>query len=308
MRSLTAVVLLFACATPRAAELAAPELGIAVSPLDRQHEQAAQMAALGLRWVRTDLAWAHVESRPGVYDFSDWEERVDAYRAQRIRVLLILDYGNPLYDGGLPPETEAGRAAFAAFAGAAARNFRGRVAWEIWNEPNVPTFWAGAPNPEAYVHLARGAAAAIRREDPAALIFGPALGGGGFDLPYLEATFRMGLLQFVDGVSVHPYGAGQPEEALGFYEDVRRLIRQLGRGRNPPVVVTEWGYPVAEVGAESQADYLKRAIELNRQAGIPLTIWFNWQDPIVPWQSFGLLDVRGRPRPAYAALQAAAPR
>ncbi|HLE71966.1 MAG TPA: hypothetical protein VJH87_19965, partial [Vicinamibacteria bacterium] len=53
---------------------------------------------------------------------------------------------------------------------------------------------------------------------------------------------------------------------------------------------------------EGQADFLVRAIAVNRKAGIPLTIWFNWQEPITPWHSFGLLDVRGQPKPAYNAL------
>jgi hypothetical protein len=35
---------------------------------------------------------------------------------------------------------------------------------------------------------------------------------------------------------------------------------------------------------------------------VPLTIWYNWQEPITPWHSFGLLDVRGRPKLAYDAL------
>jgi hypothetical protein len=216
--------------------------------------------------------------------------------------LFILDYGNRLYDDGLPPSTESGRAGFAAFAGAAARHFRGRAAWEIWNEPNLPQFWAGTPDPAAYVALARAAAAEIRREDPRAWILGPSLGGATFDFTYLSATFNLGLLDIVDAVSVHPYGAAYPEAAAAFYDEVRRRIALRAPDRDIPVVVSEWGYAVEGLGMEKQAEYLLRALDTNRKAGIPLTIWYNWQEPITPWHSFGLLDVRGRPKPAYDAI------
>jgi len=282
------------------------DLGINVEFYRDAHEQAEAMAAAGIRWVRLDLAWSAAETEPGRYDFRIWERFLESFEPFGIRVLFILDYGNGLYENGFPPSTEAGRAAFASFAGASARHFRGRAAWEIWNEPNLPQYWAGAPDPAAYVALARASAAEIRRSDADAWILGPSLGGDTFDLGYLEATFALGLLDVVDAVSVHPYGASHPEAAEDFYADVRGLIARYAPGRTVPVVVSEWGYRVEGLGEEGQADFLLRALAVNRKAGIPLTIWYNWQEPINPWHSFGLLDVRGQPKPAYVALTGAA--
>lgn len=279
------------------------ELGVAVQFTGRAHLQAEALAAVGIRWVRTDLAWSHAEPQPGRYDFTPWRRLVDALEPHGIRALLILDYGNALYDDGFPPVSEVARSAFASFAAAAARELRGRVAFEIWNEPNLPKFWVGAPDAAAYVALARAAAAAIRREDPAAFILGPALGGASFDRDYLEATFRHGLLDVVDAVSVHPYAAAQPEAARGLYAEIRGLIARYASGRSVPLVVSEWGYPASDVGEERQADYLARALSVNQDSGITLTIWYNWQDPVLPWSNFGLIDVNGRPRPAYRLLQ-----
>jgi hypothetical protein len=281
---------------------ASNDFGVTIEFYGDADKQAQMMAAAGIGWVRLDLAWSSAEPEAGRYDFRTWDRFLDAFEPYGIHVLFILDYGNRLYDGGLPPSTESGRAAFAAYAGAAARHFRGRAAWEIWNEPNLPQFWAGAPDPAAYVALARAAAAEIRREDRHAWILGPALGGGTFDLTYLTATFNQGLLDIVDAVSVHPYGATYPEAATTFYDDVRRRIALRAPDRDIPIVVSEWGYPVEGLGAQKQADYLVRAINVNRKSGIPLTIWYNWQEPITPWHSFGLLDVHGRPKPAYDAL------
>jgi hypothetical protein len=281
---------------------ASNDFGVTIEFYRDAHKQAEMMAAAGVGWVRIDLAWSAAEPEPGRYDFRTWDRFLDSFEPLGIRTLFILDYGNRLYDEGLPPSTESGRAAFAAFARAAARHFRGRAVWEIWNEPNVPQFWAGSPDPAAYVALARAAAAEIRREDRRALILGPSLGGGTFDFKYLDATFALGLLDIVDAVSVHPYGAAYPEAAAAFYDEVRRRIARHAPDREIPVVVSEWGYAAEGLGSEKQADYLLRALETNRRSGIPLTIWYNWQEPITPWHSFGLLDVRGRPKPAYLAL------
>ena len=278
------------------------DVGVNVEFYREAYEQAELMAAAGIRWVRIDLAWSAAERAPGQYDFRLWERFLDAFEPRGIRTLFILDYGNEIYEAGFPPSTESGRAGFASFAGAAARHFRGRAAWEIWNEPNLPQWWIGSPDPAAYVALARAAATEIRRGDPDAWILGPSLGGGTFDFPYLEATFALGLLDVVDAVSVHPYGAASPEDAAGFYDEVRRRIAHHAPGRAVPIVVSEWGYPVEGLGAEGQADFLARALAVNERAGIPLTIWFNWQEPITPWHSFGLLDVRGEPKPSYYAL------
>ncbi len=295
--------LLLALALSASPAQADDDLGVNVEFYRDAHEQAEMIAAAGIRWVRVDLAWSAAETEPGRYDFRIWDRFLESFEPLGIRVLFILDYGNALYEGGFPPSTEAGRAAFASFAGASARHFRGRAAWEIWNEPNLPEYWVGAPDPAAYVALARAAAAEIRRADPEAWILGPSLGGDRFDLPYLEATFEHGLLDVVDAVSVHPYGASQPEAASDFYADVRRLIGRYAPRSIVPIVVSEWGYRVEGLGPEGQADFLLRALAVNRKEGIPLTIWYNWQEPINPWHSFGLLDVRGEPKPAYDALR-----
>jgi polysaccharide biosynthesis protein PslG len=301
-RTLAAPVTLLLLVFPAAAPTNADDFGVNIAFYRDAYQQAELMAAAGVRWVRVDLAWSSAEPEPGRYDFRRWDRFVDTFEPHGIRVLFILDYGNDMYDEGFPPSTESGRAAFAAFAGAAARHFRGRGAWEIWNEPNLPQYWAGSPDPVAYVALARAAAAEIRRADPRAWILGPSLGGGTFDYAYLDATFALGLLDVVDAVSVHPYGAAYPEAAATFYEEIRRRIAAHAPGRDIPVVVSEWGYALEGLGAEGQADYLMRALAVNRRAGIPITIWFNWQEPVNAWHSFGLLDVRGRPKPAYRAV------
>ena len=57
---------------------------------------------------------------------------MDALGRRGIRPVFILDYGNPLYDNGLAPQTDEARQAFARFAAAGAARFKGRgVVWVL---------------------------------------------------------------------------------------------------------------------------------------------------------------------------------
>lgn len=70
----------------------------------------------------------------GVYNFSDYDSLAATMEVHGVVPYWILDYGNPLYDGGLSPCSDEGRAAFAAFTIAMMDRFKGRgIVWELWN-------------------------------------------------------------------------------------------------------------------------------------------------------------------------------
>jgi polysaccharide biosynthesis protein PslG len=258
-----------------------------------------RMADLGIRYLRTDLAWSQVEQRPGEYSFEAYDALLRALASRGMRAVLVLAYGNDLYGGG-PPRTPEVRRAFARFAGAAAARYAGRgVLWQIWNEPNLSQFWGPEPDAAEYVALAQLTAAAIRRADPDAFVIGPSTGGPEFDLAFVEDVFRLGLLESLDAVSVHPFGAAYPEAAEPFYESVRTLIRRYSPGRDVPLMCGEWGYSIPD--QELQAQYLVRSLDVNERSGIPLTIWYSWQDD--GFQDFGLVDTAGRPKQSLVALR-----
>jgi hypothetical protein len=99
---------------------------------------------------------------------------VEALEQHGVRPLLILDYGNPLYDDNLAPHTDEGRRAMAAWAAAAVAHFKGRgVMWEMWNEPNS-LFWKPNVNVADYTRLALEVGEAIEAVAPDELYVGPA--------------------------------------------------------------------------------------------------------------------------------------
>jgi hypothetical protein len=283
----------------------------------------------GIRFVRMDFSWEATERKAGVYDWTEYDELTAHLEQRGLRALYILDYVNGLYEpmvdarravGEPAPEKHVASprhpesvAAFAHWAAAAAVHFRGRqVLWEIYNEPNGD-FWRPKPDAAEYTTLALATAKAIREAEPSATIIAPAMSG--FDWKYMELFLQSGVLEFLDGVSVHPYRAPNqpPETAATDYKRLRELIDrcapELRRGKIP-ILSGEWGYAsnTKGVSLEMQAAFAVRQQLCNLLNGVPLSIWYDWKndghDPADNEQNFGTVKEDLEPKPAYTALKA----
>ncbi len=323
------VCLLIAVASPRANAATPPTTGINLHPTvpesmgveihftDPRPGEMQALAATGIRWVRMDLVWANTEKARGRYDFSAYDRLLAALSPYGIRTMFILDYGNPLYGGGLPPHNDEVRAAFARWAAAAVGHFAGRgIVWELWNEPNFIRFWGPKPNAEDYSKLALTTAEALLESTPGETLVGPA--SAVIDLRFLDSCFRAGLLNYFSAVTVHPYRQQDPETATGDLQAVGRLIAHYGpKNKQIPIIPSEWGYsagwkPMKGMDVVMQAQMLAREFLNNLAIGVPLTIWYEWTDDNSagddPEGLFGLIKTpegsakpRYVPKPAYRA-------
>ena len=259
----------------------------------------------GFGWIRMDFAWDAIEKVKGQYDFSAYDMLVAGLAARHIKSLLILDYGNDLYQKQAPRSPEA-REAFARFAAAAVRHYKGKpILWEIWNEPNGG-FWLPRANVSEYRQLAFETARAIKQADPNATVIAP--GTAGIPLDFLESVFQTGILRYLDAVSLHPYRGGNPESAAGEYASVRRLIQKYApKGKVVPLVSSEWGYTTVSVSDNQQADYLARQWLFNLSEGVRLSIWYDWHDdgtdPKNGEHNFGTVHNDYTPKRAFLAAQ-----
>jgi hypothetical protein len=290
------------------------------------------IADAGFRWVRMDFKWDVTEKQQGRYDFSSYDRLIASLEPHNIHALLILDYGNPLYDKGAPPRNESTRQAFVRWAVAAAKHFAGRgVIWEVYNEPNQAMFWPARPNVDEYVALALAVGRAFRSAVPNEKLIGPATSG--IDFPFLEACFRAGLLDYWSAVSVHPYRQSEPETAASDYCRLRKMIESyagrrsvspagaVGSGaandREIPIISGEWGYSSVwrDMSDEKQGALLAREMLTNLANGIPISIWYDWRDdgvdPNEAEHHFGMVrngyqggrDHVFEPKPAYLAAR-----
>jgi hypothetical protein len=283
----------------------------------------------GFRFVRMDFSWEATERKSGVYDWTEYDELTAHLEQRGLRVLYILDYVNGLYEpmvdarravGEPAPERHVASprhpesvAAFARWAAAAAVHFRGRhILWEIYNEPNGG-FWRPKPDAAEYTTLALATARAIREAEPSATIIAPAMSG--FDWKYMELFLQSSVLEFLDGVSVHPYRDPNhpPETAAADYKRLRELIDRFApeskRGKIP-ILSGEWGYAsnTKGVSLETQAAFAVRQQLGNLLNGVPLSIWYDWKndghDPADNEQNFGTVKEDLEPKPAYTEIKA----
>jgi hypothetical protein len=308
-------------------------LGVNIHFTDPKPGELEMLAAAGFKWVRMDFGWGGTERKKGEYDFSAYDHLVAALDKFKIRAVFILDYGNPLYadPGDSSPFTSRAntpefREAFGKWAVAAVQHFKGRgYLWEMWNEPNGG-FWKSPDKTGDYIALAKSTGEALRQAGllgPKGEAFiGPATST--IDLPYLEACFQAGLLDYWDAVSVHPYRQNAPETVEEEYRSVRMLIRKYGpKDKVIPIISGEWGYSSAWPGMgkdeaariEQQGKYLPREFLTNIANDVALSIWYDWHedgtDPKEGEHHFGIVGHEyhpGRdpvydPKPAYTAMK-----
>lgn len=285
-----------------------------------------KMKSMGLGIARTDLQWQSVERSRGIYNFATFDALTDAMTSAGIRPMYILDYSNPIYEPAItsgklvkttinpPPIHTHSVAAYSNFAAAAAARYKGRnIIWEIWNEPNIQEFWQTGPNADQYADMAISSCWAIRNADPDATIVGPALAGTSTD--FLRKVFARGLLDCLDGVSVHPYRASHgaiPETVQAEYDALKALIAEYTsptRLKQIALVNSEWGVSTALVigaGPDQQADYAVRQKLIDMSNGLGASIWYDWKNdginPLAVQENFGLLDAQGYEKLSFTAL------
>jgi len=284
------------------------------------------IAAAGFKVVRMDFSWEAIERKTSQYDWSEYDELTANLEKRGLRPMYILDYSNTLYEETVvsrdpvsgkesravaAPRRPESVAAFARWAAAAAKHYRGRrVLWEIWNEPNIG-FWRPKPDVRQYAALALATGQVVRAADPEATLVAPATSE--MPLDFLDTFFASGVLEHLDAVSVHPYRPYRqpPEMASADYSKVRALIeRHAPAGKKQlPILSGEWGYAAHKRGVaqDTQAAYVVRMQLANLLDGVPLSIWYDWQDdgpdPKEREHNFGIMTHDLKPKMAYRAVQ-----
>lgn len=294
---------------------AAPAPGQTVSPFASQivwpdntylAEYAGHLQTAGVQVARSELIWWGLcEQTTGTYNFRvgawDCSKWLATLKARGISPYVILCYSNPLYGG--TPDTPEGRAGFAKFCQALVTRYRDDVdIWEIWNEPNLEMFWGKASDAAAYSALVAAAAPVIRAADPGCVIVGGATSG--IDQTFLAACLQLGMLQYVDVVSVHPYRIDRPESINSEIAVLRAAMNAQPGGSAKRIWTGEWGYNAgwSEIDETGQAKMLARMMVNNPSQGIELSVWFSvhgWADT----EDWGLTNLALQPRASHQALK-----
>ena len=236
-----------------------------------------------LRLWDSGTTWAVMEPKPGKWVFSQLDRWIAA--AQPGQEIMLTLGQSPTWASSDPDWLTYNGAGAAAppknladwinYVSVIARRYKGRIKYyEIWNEPNDKTFYAGTV--AQLVELTRTASETIRSIDPdAKLISAPAYSPG-----YLERYLAAGAAQYVDVIGYHIY-ATPPEEAARQLGNVRLVLaRRLLTAK--PLWDTEGGSGDASTPPEQARTFMARRYLVDLAFGSGHFGWYGW-GPVTPF-------------------------
>lgn len=279
----------------------------------------AMMRDAGITSVRTDAHWAYVERQPNQLKIEpSWQRYLKETAQHGLSTQFILGYGNQHHGDGEKPRSEPVRAAYNRYVDFVTENLKGQVAYyEIWNEwdvedPRDPAFT------QDYARLIADAAGIIRQRDPAATVLAGAVTSQGIESGFALRLLENGLMQSVDGLSLHPYvhcrgwRRNTPEAWIDWMAEVDKELTRAA-GRPVPLYLTEMAWPSHQgacgIDESLQAAYLARAFFLARTLpNIKGMWWYDFRndgtDKTEREHNFGLVRQDFTPKPAYPVLAA----
>jgi len=270
----------------------------------------------GIKWCRVGAGatgfanWPRVETEPGKFDWSPCDNDLKGFNdPEGLSLLPIFGY-TPKWASKDPDADDAHAypprdvRTFSRFVFEIVRRYKHRVkVWEVWNEPNIEFLHGSLAE---YAEMVKAAAIAAKKADPTCRI---AMGCAGVDLDFLRRLYEFGCGPFYDVMSVHPYQWGARFNdgwMLDKLQNCRRLMDEFGDA-GKEIWLTELGWSLSEgVTAEQQANLLVQAmvtaLTVRERLKVEKTFWFcikDWGGP-----GHGLLDVSGKPKPAFVAYTA----
>ncbi len=291
-----------------------------------------RLVEAGVEWVRIDLSWAMLQPEPGP-EYSEWgTDRADLVvdmAADRGLEILATFWLTPGWANGGAGERAAPTDPedYAAALAWAADHFGDRVAaWEIWNEPNDPRFFAGA-DPATYASLLRASYRAVKDAEPEATVV---FGGTSFnDTEWIEQVYAAGAGDHFDLMATHPYQGisdmepEAPEDGTMYRLTHVRAVREVmarNGDEDKDIWFTEFGWSSHGVNGpdvphykrgvsrQLQADYLARTLHLlaDRYPYVTQVFWYRDRDSdrgSPQLDNYGLLDSELRPKPVWERLQ-----
>jgi len=284
------------------------------------------LTALDIGNTRIDINWKRISDSNGAIQTTNSEYQSILQAPILItNPLVILDYGHPAFDGGGRIVSDKGRGAFVRYAVSSVDLLKSRTKlYEVWNEWNVQGMGGvpleeGTGKPEDYVKLLKSVYDCLKSHESSLVILGGATGEIGARDNYMEKILRLGALDSLDGLSIHPYfwgskGEGRfPENALKKrFDTLRGWLSKYPKGPTFPIYVTELGWPTYDKGdgvtPEVQAKFMARSILILATDPQVKGVWiYELRDgginPGDPEHHFGLINNDGTPKPAFWVMK-----
>jgi hypothetical protein len=252
--------------------------------------------------------WFDLEPSRGVWQFDRLDALVAKGERQNEQVILTLGQ-TPAWASTRPTEASPYAPGAAAepiseqdwidYVTKVVQRYRGRVKYyEIWNEPNLTTFWTGTP--DRLLQMQRDAYAVIRAEDPAAKVISPSITAD-YGIPYFQQMLKGGMANYADVIGYHLYVLGYPPEQMNELADqVNESLAEANvSGKEIWNTETGWSLPNSFPDPTIAAAWVARAHLLAFSKGISRFIWYAWDSE--NWVTLQMTNAQYVPTPAASA-------
>ncbi len=249
--------------------------------------QLRSISASGVGTVRAAISWAALEPEPptGVhsYNFQASDELVGQLAAHRLRLGPTFMY-TPDWAAPAVGITCSGQAVSLAtvrpgdYADAAAALVKRYgpggsfwsdnpslpkmpiTTWQLWNEPNLRSYWCPSPNPTAYAELFTRAADAIHGADrnarvvTAGMVLADRTGSYIGAADFWRGFGRPDVWARADGIGFHVFPGGTINRQFDQFTQVREYVSAAGAPPKLPLYGTEVGWGLGPITEAQRAE------------------------------------------------------
>ncbi|PFH12500.1 hypothetical protein BCF11_4985 [Collimonas sp. PA-H2] len=185
------------------------------------------------------------------------------------------------------------------------------ILWELWNEPEIPTFLKPELLRPGLVPSVQKICSALQSQSGSKTYkvfgFGFSKMPRAFSSSPYDELLDVSLKTCLSGISVHPYRE-KPETLISDFAEVRQVMSKYEKS-SAPVIASEWGYssfsPTRDL--DGQALLVVREYLSSVFVRLSLLNIYAWKDtggdPAAIEENYGLVDMNGQPKPALLALQ-----
>lgn len=267
--------------------VSSPDL-IGLTPAQRLPIIADQQAA-GVRVLRQLFDWSAIEQTKGNYSWTSTDSFMASAARADMEVLPVVLYSPtwasscPSFSNpkGCPPANYSDYGNFLVTLigryGPDGSFWRSNptvpkrpiTAWQIWNEPNFPSYW-GTPDAAAYARMLIAVAPYIRGADPDAEIVTAGMPDSLVRtairlVPYVNALYAAGAKGSFDTLALHIYD-DTPDLSVGLVDQVRAIMNANGDNA-VPIWVTEWGWGSGGAASRFTTDLAGQAADVDALMG-----------------------------------------
>ena len=286
------------------------------------------IAASGVGWVRLDVGWGTLQPDPQGGFTGEGVEQLDTRLreiSERGLSTLVMLWWAPAWSSGTEDKrgVPANPQDYATAAAWMVQRWPAQIAaLQVWNEPNLPDFFAGQSAAD-YVQLLRATYPAVKAVRPDLTVVSAA--PANLNAAWYEEFFDAGGRGFYDALGAHPYpvvGDLPPDECAYRVDsgcNLDWLVRYKARRGDPdsPIWVTEFGYSVhpddatlpawqAGVSEQEQARYtagmLAYFASISQVAAAFVYRDRDFTDVDVHQNGFGILRADNTAKPVYTVL------